>query len=195
MPHELGDLSPHYKSRSHAGQLADVSLTCRPGFLERVAWPPHEQPHIYVCGPTAFVEAATSGPWSKATRGATRSRLSGSARPRVDVTHLLDGNAVSGDLFAVFGREMTIVIGRCRDCGTACAVAELGVYPRAPGTVVRRPSCHAVVMVPVTVGDACPRASAGSRASDVGLARWPADSPEESPASSSSPGDTPAFKD
>jgi LSD1 subclass zinc finger protein len=71
------------------------------------------------------------------------------------VTYLLDGNAIAGDLFAVFGREMTIVIGRCLNCRTSSAVAELCVYPRAPGTVVRCPSCHAVVMVLVTIGDEC----------------------------------------
>ena len=29
-------------------------------FLDGAAWPPRDQPHIYVCGPTAFVEAATA---------------------------------------------------------------------------------------------------------------------------------------
>ena len=29
-------------------------------FLERAAWPSEDQPHIYVCGPTAFVEAAAA---------------------------------------------------------------------------------------------------------------------------------------
>lgn len=29
-------------------------------FLEVAAWPPQDQPHIYVCGPTAFVEAAAT---------------------------------------------------------------------------------------------------------------------------------------
>jgi hypothetical protein len=71
------------------------------------------------------------------------------------VTYVLDGNAIAGDLFAVYGREMTAVVGRCRHCGTASAVAELCVYARAPGTVVRCPSCHAVVMVLVTIGDDC----------------------------------------
>jgi len=28
--------------------------------LEAVAWPPSERPHVYVCGPTPFVEAAAS---------------------------------------------------------------------------------------------------------------------------------------
>ena len=71
------------------------------------------------------------------------------------MTYLLDGNAIAGELLAVFRREMTIVIGRCLNCGTSSAVAELCVYPRAPGTVVRCPSCHAVVMVLVTIGDEC----------------------------------------
>jgi Zn finger protein HypA/HybF involved in hydrogenase expression len=71
------------------------------------------------------------------------------------VTYLLDGNAIAGELFAAFGREMTDVVGKCRNCGTVSVVAELCVYLRAPGTVVRCPSCHAVVMVLVTIGDEC----------------------------------------
>jgi hypothetical protein len=71
------------------------------------------------------------------------------------VTYLLDGNAIAGELFAAFGREMTDVVGKCRNCGTVSTVAELCVYLRAPGTVVRCPSCHAVVMVLVTIGDEC----------------------------------------
>jgi uncharacterized Zn finger protein len=71
------------------------------------------------------------------------------------VTYVLDGNAIAGDLFAVFGRDMTTVVGRCLNCGTASAVAELCVYPRAPGTVVRCPNCHTVVMVVVTIRDEC----------------------------------------
>jgi hypothetical protein len=62
------------------------------------------------------------------------------------VSYQVDGNAIGGDLFAAFSREMTTVVGRCRKCGTASAVAELSVYPRAPGTVARCSSCDAVVM-------------------------------------------------
>jgi ferredoxin-NADP reductase len=29
-------------------------------FLESATWPPEDEPHIYVCGPTSFVEAATA---------------------------------------------------------------------------------------------------------------------------------------
>jgi uncharacterized protein DUF6510 len=71
------------------------------------------------------------------------------------VSYLLDGNAIAGDLLAAFGREMTTVVGRCRKCGTASAVAELYVYVRAPGTVARCPSCDAVVMVLVTIRGKC----------------------------------------
>jgi hypothetical protein len=71
------------------------------------------------------------------------------------VTYLLDGNAIAGDLFAVFGRDMTTIVGRCLNCGAASAVAELCVYPRAPGTVVRCPNCQTVMMVLVTIHGEC----------------------------------------
>jgi phage FluMu protein Com len=94
-------------------------------------------------------------------------------RPEVDVTHALDGNAVARDLFAVFGREMTDVVGRCRNCGIAAAVAELCVYPSAPGAVVRCPRCHAVVTVLVAIGDECNvylrRSSLSNRSSRLGF--------------------------
>jgi hypothetical protein len=71
------------------------------------------------------------------------------------VTYLLDGNAIAGDLFVAFGREMTAVVGRCRECATAFAIAELRVYARAPGTVARCSTCDAVVMVLVTIDGEC----------------------------------------
>ena len=58
----------------------------------------------------------------------------------------LDGNAIGGELLELFGVEMTVATGVCRSCGAAGAVAELHVYTRAPGTVVRCPSCEAVLM-------------------------------------------------
>ena len=93
--------------------------------------------------------------WSRPASGPTRSRPSASDRPEVDMTYLLDGNAIAGDLFAAFGREMIDVVGKCRNCRRASAVAELCVYPRAPGAVARCPSCDAVVMVLVTIGGEC----------------------------------------
>jgi hypothetical protein len=59
----------------------------------------------------------------------------------------LDGNALAGALMAQFGREMTSVVGNCRACGTAGAVAELRIFVSGPGTVARCPSCGAVAGV------------------------------------------------
>ena len=58
----------------------------------------------------------------------------------------LDGNAIGGILHEVFGVEMTISASVCAACGSTRPVAELEVYVRAPGTVVRCPSCGGVVM-------------------------------------------------
>jgi DNA-directed RNA polymerase subunit RPC12/RpoP len=62
----------------------------------------------------------------------------------------LDGNAIGGLLIDVFGAEMTAADSVCGTCGAQRPVAELLVYRRAPGTVVRCPSCDSVVMVFVT---------------------------------------------
>jgi hypothetical protein len=59
----------------------------------------------------------------------------------------LDGNAIAGTLVAVFGREMTTATGICASCGTRSIVGEMGVYLRAPGTVVRCRHCANVVIV------------------------------------------------
>ena len=62
----------------------------------------------------------------------------------------LDGNAVAGLLNQVFGYEMTTATGVCASCGATTLVAELTVYVRAPGAVVRCPSCEAVLIVIVS---------------------------------------------
>ena len=62
----------------------------------------------------------------------------------------LDGNAIAGQLVDVFGAEMTTATGVCAGCGASGLVAELEVYVRAPGTVVRCRSCKSVLMVLVT---------------------------------------------
>ena len=63
----------------------------------------------------------------------------------------LDGNAIGGLLTEVFGEELTAAHGACGSCGTRWRVAELAVYVRAPGTVVRCPSCGSVLMTFVEV--------------------------------------------
>jgi hypothetical protein len=63
----------------------------------------------------------------------------------------LDGNAIAGDLYEFFGHEMTTAAGACAHCGTRAQIAELVVYARAPGSVVRCRTCESVVMVLVAI--------------------------------------------
>jgi Family of unknown function (DUF6510) len=63
----------------------------------------------------------------------------------------LDGNAIGGLLLEVFGAEMTTARSTCLYCGATGQVAELAVYLRGPGTVVRCPVCDSVLMVFVQV--------------------------------------------
>src|SRR5262245_50707658 len=59
----------------------------------------------------------------------------------------LDGNAIGGVLYRVFGGEMTMTrveCGRCEACGP---LAECEVYLGGPGVVVRCRACHTIMMV------------------------------------------------
>jgi predicted RNA-binding Zn-ribbon protein involved in translation (DUF1610 family) len=57
----------------------------------------------------------------------------------------LDGNAMAGIAFQLFGRDMTLATGVCQSCGQASRVAELHVYVTA-GVVARCPACGAVLV-------------------------------------------------
>ena len=59
----------------------------------------------------------------------------------------LDGNAIAGLLYEVFGEEMTAVMATCGTCGVIAPVAESMVYPHMPGTVVRCRGCGGLLMV------------------------------------------------
>ena len=59
----------------------------------------------------------------------------------------LDGNAIAGQLSEYFGQEMTTASGACAHCGAHAQIAELRVYLRAPGAVVRCAQCGDVVIV------------------------------------------------
>jgi hypothetical protein len=63
----------------------------------------------------------------------------------------LDGNAIGGVMYDVFGAEMTATTGMCVHCGAVMQMAELTVYLQAPGKVARCRSCENVVMVIVDV--------------------------------------------
>jgi len=72
--------------------------------------------------------------------------MSDEAARSEDVDHVLDGNAVAGALEAAFGADMTAVPGRCGHCGAVAMVAEMRAYVRAPGSVLRCPSCGGVIL-------------------------------------------------
>jgi Family of unknown function (DUF6510) len=65
----------------------------------------------------------------------------------------LDGSAIGGRLHDAFGGEMTAATAVCGNCGATGRVAELEVYLRAPGAVARCRSCHAALIVLVTIRD------------------------------------------
>jgi hypothetical protein len=65
----------------------------------------------------------------------------------------LDGNAIAGQLYELFDKEMTTVRGTCKSCGTPEMVGQLLVYLRAPGTVARCPTCMGVALVITTIRD------------------------------------------
>lgn len=66
----------------------------------------------------------------------------------------LDGNAIAGCLYELFGIEMTTHTGICRSCGAAAMLAELRVFTVAPGSIARCPKCGKVVFVIVALGGA-----------------------------------------
>ena len=78
----------------------------------------------------------------------------GAGGQQVDVTDaqslMLDGNAVAGLLFEIFGREMTVVWEQCDHCGDQREMGALHAYVGGPGIVIRCPSCESVLMRIVT---------------------------------------------
>ena len=65
----------------------------------------------------------------------------------------LHGNTIGGLQIDVIGADMTAASSVCGTCDTRRPVAELVVYGRAPGTVVRCRSCGAILMVFTHVHD------------------------------------------
>jgi hypothetical protein len=63
-----------------------------------------------------------------------------------DASVRLDGNAAAGVLREVFAAEMTTATCRCAECGRRSAVGALHLYGGAIGSVLRCPSCEALVL-------------------------------------------------
>jgi hypothetical protein len=58
----------------------------------------------------------------------------------------LDGNAAAGVLQEIFTFEMTTASCTCAACGCVSAVGGLMLYGGAMGSVMRCPSCEALVL-------------------------------------------------
>jgi len=65
---------------------------------------------------------------------------------RVGEAERLDGNAAAGILSEVFVPDLTTARATCANCGTIRALGALLVYAHGMGTVMRCPSCDAVVL-------------------------------------------------
>jgi hypothetical protein len=63
----------------------------------------------------------------------------------------LDGNALAGTLWDVFGAETTDANGTCGGCRSTSPLGELKVYPGGPGTVARCRHCDNILMVLVEI--------------------------------------------
>jgi Family of unknown function (DUF6510) len=80
----------------------------------------------------------------------------------------LDGNAIGGVLFELFGTELTAAKGVCRSCGARGYVATLDVYVNAPGIVARCRTCEAVMIRIVRAGDRTWLDLSGTRSLQLG---------------------------
>ena len=58
----------------------------------------------------------------------------------------LDGNALAGLFESLFGLDMTLMPGRCANCGTVNRVGAMRAYTGGPGAVLRCPACDEVVI-------------------------------------------------
>jgi hypothetical protein len=59
-------------------------------------------------------------------------------------TSPLDGNATAGALGELFTFDVTMAVTTCAHCRDTRPIAELRAYARAPGIVMRCPSCDGV---------------------------------------------------
>ena len=69
-----------------------------------------------------------------------------SADERVEEAVTLDGNFAAGILSEVFVPDVTTTRAMCANCGTIRPLGALPVYGQNMGTVLRCPTCDAVVL-------------------------------------------------
>lgn len=66
---------------------------------------------------------------------------------------MLDGNAVGGMMYEVFGAEMTAAPAECANCGAEHQMGALLAFTQAPGIILRCPICESVMVRMVTTPD------------------------------------------
>jgi hypothetical protein len=66
----------------------------------------------------------------------------------------LDGNAIAGILYEVFGVEMTTYVRACHSCRSANAIGAYHVY-RGAGTVLRCPVCSDMALTVASGREDC----------------------------------------
>jgi hypothetical protein len=59
---------------------------------------------------------------------------------------VLDGNAIGGLMYELFGADLTSAPCVCAGCGARDELARLDVYMHAPGVVVRCHHCENVML-------------------------------------------------
>jgi uncharacterized protein DUF6510 len=67
---------------------------------------------------------------------------------------MLDGNALAGMLFDVFGADVTASSCECAGCGNHAELGSLLAFTQAPGAVLRCSACRAVALRVVERSDA-----------------------------------------
>jgi hypothetical protein len=83
-----------------------------------------------------------------------RAQGAGSAAVDVNRQLMLDGNAVAGLMYDLFGVEMTASPTECAHCGREGQVGTLLAFTQAPGVVLRCPACENVMIRIVHTPDA-----------------------------------------
>ena len=90
----------------------------------------------------------------------------------------LDGNAIAGTLFEIFGGEMTTARGVCAACQADAELGEHVVYLSALGIVTRCRRCSSVLIVLVSIrGVTC--VELGGLASLEGAPGWSVQRPSK----------------
>lgn len=66
--------------------------------------------------------------------------------PDMNTALMLDGNALAGEMQALFGRDMTTAVARCAGCAADTQMGALLAFVRGPGAVLRCPLCDTAVL-------------------------------------------------